>query len=61
MAERLEDWLRRHPEMETRLTTGGDRAFATTDDPVWFAEGGSRLLGMPLKARRIRLSGVPGE
>jgi len=55
MAERLADWLVRHPEMETRLSRRGTREFLTTDDPDWFSEAGGRLLGQALEARRIRI------
>jgi glutamate racemase len=55
VADRLADWLWRHPEQETRLTRKGTRRFATTDDPVWFAERGEKLLGQPFSAERTRL------
>lgn len=55
VAERLADWLRRHPDHECRLTRHGSRRFATTDDPAWFAARGEPLLGMPLAAERVRL------
>lgn len=57
VAERLADWLRRHPEQETRLGRGGARRYATTDDPGWFAERGSRILDHSLRAERVRISG----
>ncbi len=56
VAERLADWLKRHPEEETRLGRGGRRRFATTDDPGWFAERGSRILDHSLNAERVRIS-----
>jgi glutamate racemase len=55
VSSRLADWLRRHPERETRLTRGGTRRFATTDDPAWFAERGGPLLGQAFTAERARL------
>jgi glutamate racemase len=58
VATRLADWLRRHPEFNARLNREGRRRFATTDDPVWFAERGERFLGQPLKAERVRLASV---
>ncbi len=57
VAERLADWLRRHPEEEKRLGRGGLRRFATTDDPGWFAERGSRILDDSLNVERVRLCG----
>jgi glutamate racemase len=58
VSERLRDWLVRHPETESRLSHGGGREFATTDDPAWFSERGGRMLGTPFEARRVRLSPV---
>lgn len=56
VAERLADWLRRHPDFEARLGRGGARRFATTDDPEWFAARGERLLGgEEIWAERVRL------
>lgn len=62
VAERLENWISRHPEMATRLTKGkpsGTRRFATTDDPVWFAEHGQRILGSRIEAENIELTPLP--
>jgi glutamate racemase len=56
IAERLEDWLARHPEMESRLSRGGSYQVLTTDDPTWFAEFSARVLGVPCAATKIRLS-----
>jgi glutamate racemase len=55
VAERLADWMRRHPEQEAKLTRGGARRFCTTDDPAWFAARGEKLLGAPIRAERVRL------
>ncbi|HWL16413.1 MAG TPA: glutamate racemase [Opitutus sp.] len=55
VSTRLADWLQRHPEHETRLTRGGTRRFATTDDAAWFATRGERLLGQIFTADRVRL------
>jgi glutamate racemase len=55
IAERLADWLRRHPEMETRLGRSAGRRFLTTDDPSWFAARGEAILGRPLAVERARL------
>lgn len=58
VADRLADWLRRHPEMEQRLTRGATRRFGTTDDPAWFASQGARVLGQPITAEAVRLRPV---
>jgi glutamate racemase len=55
IAERLEDWLMRHPEMETRLSRGSGYEVLTTDDPGWFGEFSERVLGVPCAAAKIRL------
>jgi glutamate racemase len=57
VADRLADWLVRHPEMERRLGRTGSRRFMTTDDPDWFAARGQRNWGPPpiLTAERVKL------
>lgn len=55
VAERFENWLLRHPEMESRLARGGGCEVLTTDDPDWFGAFGERVLGHPCPATRIRL------
>ena len=60
VAERLADWLARHPEMETRLTRGATRRYLTTDDPGWFADAGGRLLGVPFTAEHVHLPPLRG-
>jgi glutamate racemase len=56
VASRLADWLARHPEQERLLGRGRGRRYATTDDPDWFAEKGSKILGEPLHALSVRIS-----
>lgn len=58
VAERLADWLGRHPEMETRLTRGGGYEVLTTDDPGWFGEFSARVLGSACPVTKIRLTAV---
>lgn len=58
VAERLEDWLRRHPEMDEKVSKTGERRFATTDDADWFSRRGQSFLGEPFRAQAIRLPGV---
>ncbi len=57
VADRLADWLRRHPEMEARLQRGGGRRFLTTDDPGWFAAQGEAMVGGPIDVEKVRLLG----
>jgi glutamate racemase len=45
VAEKLVDYLIRHPEIEERLSREGNRAFCTTDDPERFRTFGEEFLG----------------
>jgi glutamate racemase len=56
VAERLDDWLSRHAEMETRIRRGGDCQVLTTDDPGWFGEFSERVLGVHCATTKIRLN-----
>lgn len=50
LAERLIDWLQRHPEFDVPRAgaTVGELLVACTGDPVRFREHGARFLGEPL-------------
>jgi glutamate racemase len=56
VAERLADWLARHPDMESRLSRSEGRRYATTDDPSWFAAHGEPIMRAPITVERVRLS-----
>jgi glutamate racemase len=56
VADGLVDWLRRHPEMQARLSRGGGRRYVTTDDPVWFARRGEAILSPVLGAEGAALT-----
>jgi glutamate racemase len=56
VAERLADWLVRHPDMEQRLSRGAGRRYATTDDPAWFAAHGEPIMHASIAVERVRLS-----
>jgi glutamate racemase len=58
VADRLADWLQRHPEMEARLGRGGTRRYRTTDDPAWFAAQGARVMSEPVQAETVALRPV---
>ncbi len=58
VAQRLADWLARHPDQEQRLAHTGTQRVATTDDPAWFAAHSTRLLGTPPAVERARLGPV---
>lgn len=55
VAESLAEYLRRHPEMASRCTTGGTCRYLTTDDPDRFAEMASVFTGEPVTAEREQI------
>lgn len=57
VADRLQDWLHRHPEMEKRLGRSGHVEYATTDDPSWFSDMSIRFLSTGVSARQVCLVG----
>ena len=48
-AKSLADYLKRHPEIETQLSTDGSRKFYTTDDAEKFCEFGKYFAGINMK------------
>ncbi len=58
VASRLAQWLTRHPEMTPRLSQGGARRFATTDDPDWFAARAAALLGRAITVEKVHLKPI---
>lgn len=48
-AESLKDYLKRHPEIESKLTKNKQREFLTTDDPARFKEFVEKHFGMKIK------------
>ena len=55
VAERLADWLVRHPDMEQRLSRNACQRYATTDDPAWFAVQGEPIMQASIAVERVRL------
>ncbi len=55
VAHSLSDYLRRHPEMDCRLSTGATRRFLTTEQPDFFNESATMFLGEHVSAERILL------
>lgn len=53
VARSLKDYLRRHPEMDARLTRGGHTQYLTTENPEKFSELATLFLGHPISARHI--------
>lgn len=55
VAARLADYLRRHPEMERRLSRGGTREFLTTDLTERFDRLARTFFGGPVRSRIVSL------
>ena len=55
VAESLQNYLARHPEMETRLTKGGSARFLTTEQAEAFRSKAAVFMGHPIEAERVFL------
>ncbi|MBU1036532.1 glutamate racemase [Patescibacteria group bacterium] len=55
VAEKLADYLNRHPEIESLLKKNGQVQYLTTDNVERFAELGSKFLGEKIVAEKIVL------
>ena len=51
VAESLADYLRRHPEMESRLSRGESATYLTTENPDKFSSLAALFMGRPIVAR----------
>jgi glutamate racemase len=56
IASSLEDYLRRHPEMDERLTRGGTCQYLTTESATKFRECASLFLNEEVEAQHITLN-----
>lgn len=56
VADSLEDYFIRHPEMRQKCSTGGTRAFYTTDATAEFDRQAAVFYGEPLQSRHLSLS-----
>lgn len=56
VAEKLKDYLNRHPEIEERLTRGATLDCFTTESSEYFNEHASEIFGQPLRAAHIQLN-----
>ncbi len=54
-AARLVDYLRRHPEMESRLSRGGRRRYLTTDLTPRFQQLAGLFMGQPVNSEVVEL------
>lgn len=55
VANSLADYLRRHPEMEERLSKGSSKQFYTTDSPEDFNNKGSLFFGEEVNSKHLDL------
>lgn len=55
VARSLRDYLRRHPEMETRLSRGGNCQYLTTEEASRFASAATLFMGHDVTAERVIL------
>lgn len=55
VAEKLSDYLRRHPELEQKLSKGGNIRFQTTESADNFNEKAALFLGQKVEAETIHL------
>lgn len=55
VAKSLNDYLRRHPEMECRIMRGGQMTYLTTEQADVFQENASVFMGQKVAARRVLL------
>ena len=55
VADSLLDSLRRHPEMDGRITRGGETQYLTTEEPSKFSSLAAVFMGSPVAAKRVVL------
>ena len=55
VAQSLQQYLVRHPQMEQRISQGGQRLFFTTDDATDFSQLGTRFYGSQVAASHVNL------
>lgn len=55
VAKQLKNYLGRHPEMETRCSTGGSIEYYTTEDPASFKEKAGIFLDEKIEVRHLEL------
>lgn len=55
VAESLQDYLRRHPEMDARLTRRGECRFLTTESASKFSDAASVFLHTPIHVEQITI------
>lgn len=55
VADKLEDYLQRHTEIDEKLTKNGTSRYLTTDSAITFDEDASRILGKTVHSEHLKL------
>lgn len=58
VADRLKDYLLRHPEMDARCTKGGKVEYLTTESAATFDQKATQFIGEEINSRHIHLGGA---
>jgi glutamate racemase len=58
VADRLKDYLQRHPEMDAQCTKGGSVNYLTTESAATFDQMARQFLGETINSRHIHLGGA---
>ena len=53
VADSLLDYLKRHPEIDARITRGGTTEYVTTEEPEKFSQLATVFMGADLTAKRV--------
>ncbi len=56
VANSLEDYLKRHPEMEEKLSKNSQNSFYTTDNSISFDAQATKFYGQTIQSKQIHLS-----
>jgi len=54
-ADAIEDYFKRHPDLEKSLLRNGKRTYYTTDNPERFSDLGSPFLGAKIKGKKAEI------
>jgi glutamate racemase len=55
VAQSLQDYLYRHPEIERRITKNSERIFYTTDSAEDFNTNATIFFGCPVKSKHLEI------
>lgn len=56
VANSLQDYLKRHPEMEEKLSKAGQQSFFTTDDAAGFDAQATKFFGKAIQSKQVHLA-----